>query len=224
MTLLTAESAGKALRTIATKLLEAGIITNEGFQALNDEGFKLGKLKKSTSWFMEVGRGRPVSFERITDKNGDPLNIVLSAAGIEVDQCDEKLPPFNRLDISVAVTDLAGDPVCRWHVDKANDGQAGPLFHLQYGGHLPGFRDRELPISEPRWCHPPMELGLLCEVIAANFFHAQWLRSLRDDAGWCQAVRDLQRLCFSAYASRWTESLAVSDSTALTRMWNHQWR
>lgn len=223
MARITAEAAGKALRVIGDKLHDAGIATAEGKQVLTEESFRISKLKAGTSWTSAIPLGRPVSFERIADKNGATVNIALSADRIAVDQNDDQRPPFAGLDIAIALTDAVGEPVCRWHLDRANAGQAGPLFHLQIGGHLPGFRDRELPIAEPRWCHPPMELGLLCEVIAANFFTDAWATKLRDDPAWCNAVQTLQRLCYSAYVKRLAESLAVSSSTALTRMWNGQW-
>lgn len=223
MTQITAEAAGKALRVIGDKLHDAGIVTAEGKQVLTEESYRISKLKGGTSWVSAIPLGRPVSFERIADKNGEVVNIALSAERIAVDQNSDERPPFTRLDIAVALTNAVGEPVCRWHLDRANDGQNGPLFHLQMGGHLPGFRDRELPIAEPRWCHPPMELGLLCEVIAANFFTDAWAAKLRDDPAWCNAVQTLQRLCYSAYVKRLAESLVVSRSTALARMWNGHW-
>lgn len=225
MPAISADVAGKALRVIGEKLLAAGIMTAEGKQVLTDESFKLTKLAAGTTkWTTEVPRGRPIIFERIADKNGSQVSIILSADRIVVDQDAQHLPPFSRLDISIAMADPNGEPVCRWHLDRANEAQAGPLFHLQYGGHLPGFRDRELPIDVPRWCHPPMELGLLCEVVAANFFEDLWTKSLRDDPSWCRAIQNLQKLCYSAYVSRLEESIRVSDSTALSRMWNGKWQ
>jgi hypothetical protein len=224
MPTVSADTAGKALRVIGEKLLTAGIVTAEGKQVLTEESFKLTKLAAgTTSWTTEIPRGRPIIFERIPDKNGDQVSIILSADKITVDQAAEHLPPFSRLDVSVAMTHVGDQPVCRWHLDRANDAQAGPLFHLQYGGHLPGFRDRELPIDVPRWCHPPMELGLLCEVIAANFFEKLWSKTLRDDPAWCRAIQHLQKLCFTAYAKRLVESVTISESTALSRMWNGRW-
>lgn len=220
---ITAEAAGKALRVIGQKLHDAHIVTDEGRQVLTEESFRMTKLRDQTSWITEIPRGRPVSFERINDRNGDAVNIALSAERIAIDQGDEDGPAFASLDVAIALSDLAGEPLCRWHLDRANAGQSGPLFHLQMGGHLPGLRDRELPIAEPRWCHPPLELGLLCEVIAANFFVTSWSATLRADPGWCHAIRTLQQLCYPAYVRRLTNCLAVSDSTALAQMWNGHW-
>ncbi|WP_156522783.1 hypothetical protein [Erythrobacter neustonensis] len=223
MAYLNAEEAGHALRVIGEKLQAADILTVEGAAALRDESFRLAKLKKETSWTTRIARERAITFERVQDKDGAEISIALSAERIVIDQDVVSHPPFVTLDVAVAITNAAGEPVCRWHLDRANIGQQGPLFHLQMGGHLPGFRDRELPIAEPRWCHPPLELGLLCEVLAANFFPAKWARSVRDDPAWCDAIRRLQKLCFTDYVARLTQSLAVSESTALARMWNGSW-
>jgi hypothetical protein len=223
MAYLNAEDAGHALRVIADKLLGATILTAEGAAALRDESFRLTKLRKGTSWTTRIARERAIVFERVHDKDGAEVTITLSAECISVDQGIAACPPFASLDAAIFITDAAGAPVCRWHLDRANAGQQGPLFHLQMGGHLPGFRDRELPIAEPRWCHPPLELGLLCEVISANFFAAKWIRSVREDPAWCSAIQSLQKLCYTDYVNRLSQALAISDSTALARMWNGRW-
>ncbi len=223
MAYLNAEEAGHALRVIGEKLRGAAILTAEGAQALNDEAARLAKLKKDISWTTRIGRARAIVFERVEDDNGAPITITLSADRIIVDQAITGCPPFSNLDVAIAITNAMGEPLCRWHLDRANGGQHGPLFHLQMGGHVPGFRDRDLPVAVPRWCHPPMELGLLCEVISANFFASKWMRSVRDDPAWCKAIRSLQKLCYTDYADKFAQSLSVSDSTMLTRMWNGRW-
>lgn len=220
---VTADEVGKALHVISEKLHNVEILTAEGASALSNESFRLRKVRKGTCWTTQIARERPIRFERTQDKDGSDITISLSADRIAVDQSDQQCPPFTNLDVAIAITNVQGEPVSRWHLDRANAGQPGPLFHLQMGGHLPGFRDRELPIAVPRWCHPPMEIGLLCEVISANFFADKWARWIREDPAWCRAIRELQRLCYSAYVNRLTTSLTVSDSTALARMWNGYW-
>lgn len=220
---ITAEESGKALGVIADKMVNASILTAEGGSVLREEGLKLKRKRRDTSWGIAIARERPIAFERAADKNGDPIKIFVSAEGIKVVQSGDDKPPFETLDVAVQMEDLAGKPVCKWHMDRANLGQSGPLFHLQFGGHHPGFRDEDFPIKEPRWCHPPMELALVCEMISANFFEASWKKSLRDDPAWCQAIRLAQKLCYSDYSRRLSDSLNVSDSTALGRMWNDRW-
>ncbi|MNS65434.1 hypothetical protein D3C72_985990 [compost metagenome] len=208
---------------IAEKMLAAGILTHEGRDVLKEESSKVRKLLRKTAWEISILRERPILFERVKDKNGVPMRIVLSADKIKVEQEHEDKPPFSVLDVSILMEDLAGNPIGKWHLDRANGGQSGPLFHLQFGGHHPAFRDREFPVKEPRWCHPPMELALLCEMISANFFEAKWAEFLRDDPAWCGAIRIFQELCYQAYAKRLSESLNASHSTALGKMWNDRW-
>ena len=68
-----------------------------------------------------------------------------------------------------------------------------------------------------------MEVGLLCETIAANFYADTWRRNLREDGPWCESVRTLQKLCYQPYIDRLTNSLKGSRSTALADMWADRW-
>ncbi|WP_156461803.1 hypothetical protein [Rhizobium sp. Leaf321] len=224
MKFVTAEEAGKALAVIGTKLEEAGILTPEGRGALQKESTRIKGGKRSHSWRANIKRGQPISFARgAKDKNGNDLQINL-ICDLTVAQVDDDHPPFTSLDIAVEMHDLAGKPVGRWHVDRANELQGGPLYHLQFGGHVPGYRDEDFVVKEPRWSHPPMELALFCEVISANFYEPKWRKHLRDDPSWCNSIQLFQRLCFSAYAQMLQNCLNVSRSTALTQMWGDQWK
>lgn len=220
---VTAEEAGRSLAILAKKMLDVGVLSQEGFSVLTTEAQKLRRFKDATTWSLAIDRERPVTFERIKDKTGEVMVISLSAKGISITQADENRPPFTELDVAVAIEDLAGQPVCRWHLDRANPAQAGPLFHLQFGGHQPGQRASDFTMKEPRWCHPPMELALLCEVISANFFEKIWLEKLREDLAWCRAIQVFQRLCYTAYSRRFFESASASHSTSLAQMWNGVW-
>lgn len=96
--------------------------------------------------------------------------------------------------------------------------QSGPLTHLQFGGHHHGNRAQDHPLKVPRWCHPPMDVALLCEVVAANFYEEEWL-GLRDEPNWCQSISLFQRLCYTHYFDSMTKSLSMSSTTALRSMW-----
>lgn len=215
--------AGKALKAIATKLLDNEILSPEGYQVLSNAGGILSKHGDAVTWTTQIPVGNPVRFARIVGKDGNALSLTLSAKGIVVNQVDERTPPFEALDIAILGTDLGEQIVYRWHLDRANTDQAGPLFHLQYGGHHPGAVERDRRSEVPRWCHPPMEIGLLCEMIAANYYTPIWQRTLRTDPGWCSAIRDLQKLCYPAYVRKLSDCLEVSHSTALGEMWNGHW-
>ncbi|MGJ7042296.1 hypothetical protein J2Y63_005578 [Shinella sp. BE166] len=222
MTDFRAEEAGKALGVIAEKLHLAGILTQEGRSALSDESKNIIKQKRSKSWSLEIKPARPISFSRAKDKHGNDIQLNLISK-IKVDQIDELHAPFESLDIALEMFDRAGDPIGRWHVDRANAGQSGPTYHLQFGGHARGHRSTDFPVQEPRWCHPPMEIALLCEVISANFFEALWKKHLRDDPAWCKSIQLFQQLCFEAYAKILADCLRVGQSTALGSMWGDRW-
>lgn len=225
--MVTAEEVGTALRRIADRLADVNILTPEGQGILAERAGQIKKGRESTAWGIVIDSGRPLTFARMRDKNGQEVTPSIIVA-IEAAPSGMLAPPFTRLDMALEIRDLAGDPVARWHLDLANMGedapQDGPLFHLQYGGHNPGARHLDHPLKGPRWCHPPMEVGLFCEMVAANFFADIWRRQLRDDWGWCEAVRKLQTLCFSSYVAMMSSALGSSDSTVLCSMWADRWR
>lgn len=187
---------------------------------------RLQRNRDATSWHLEIDRDNPVTFATVKDKNGKPIFPRLVCKGIRVEQEQHHLPPFTALDIAIEVDDSEHCPVARWHVDLANDKetdmQPGPLIHLQYGGHMHGHRDKDHPLKIPRWCHPPMEIVLLCEVMAANFYTDIW-EELREDLNWCRAVAVGQRLCYSAYLRKISMGFSVSSKTLLHSMWASQW-
>ena len=220
---VTAEDAGTALHTIAQKMQSVGILTAEGRDVLSGEGLRVKKLRKSTAWQLIVDRGRPITFERAKDRDGQNFSIAITAKLVAVNQSADEKPPFASLDIALELHKANGDPLGRWHIDRANSGQPGPLYHLQFGGHNAGQRDLDMVVKEPRWCHPPMEVALLCEVVAANFFEKTWREKLRDDPSWCRAIQLYQRLCYKAYLHHIQSSLDTSRSTALNLMWNDVW-
>ena len=221
-----AEEAGRALGVVALKLAQADILTWDGQQVLDEQAARLRKLGPAHMWEVTVDRNRPVGFQNARDKNGETIRIAIEGAQITIDQSEEGPCPVTRLDAAVVIADARADPVARWHIDRANTGevvQPGPLFHLQFGGHNAGRRELDLPVKEPRWCHPPLDLALLCEIVAANFFMDAWNDKVREDASWCNAIRLFQKLCWETYLRRKLECLEVGRSTALGLMWADRW-
>lgn len=217
--------AGEALMTVARRLGEARVLTSEGARILEAQGRRIKQSQKPSEWTMLIDPDERVKFEWIEDKNGQPVQPWL-CANLVVDQSLAGRPPFSVLDIAIQFDDLHDAPVGRWHVDLANEKddefQPGPLFHLQFGGHQQGFRERDHPLKAPRWCHPPIEAALVCEVIAANFFEDKWL-ALREDPGWCAAIAQFQRLCYPAYLNKLAEALLKPRSTLLNEVWAGDW-
>jgi hypothetical protein len=219
---ISAAEAGNAMSTIATTLERHNIVEPEGYSVLSRLARELQLGKDAVAWLVEVDRGAPILFKRTKDEKSRWVKPRIVAKGIEIEQGDGSALPFKALDIALEVNDDASEPLSRWHLDLANkpDGvpQSGPLTHLQFGGHHHDNREQDHPLKVPRWCHPPMEVALLCEVVAANFYEEEWL-GLRDEPNWCQAISLYQRLCYKHYYERMTNSLSISSSTALSGMW-----
>jgi hypothetical protein len=220
--MISALQAGDAMGVIAATLERHGIVEPEGFSVLSRLSRELKLQKDALAWSVEVDRGAPILFKRTTDEKSRGVKPRIVAKGIEIEQGDGTVLPFRALDIALEVEDDASVPLSRWHLDLANKPngvpQSGPLTHLQFGGHHHDARAKDHPLKVPRWCHPPMEVALLCEVVAANFYEEEWLE-LRDEPNWCQAISLYQRLCYRHYFERMNTCLSISSSTALNSMW-----
>ena len=223
-----ASDAGKALKAIANKLWDADVLEHEGFNVLQRVVRDLRSRKRKLEWWQEVSLGEPVVFKHFETSTGLIVRPQIESAHVQVNQDDTTRPPFESLDIAIVVKEPDGTPLSRWHIDLANRNngkfQPGPLFHLQYGGRMHGHaRYMDLPLKVPRWCHPPMELALVCEVISANFFESAWLE-LREDPTWCKSIRLFQRLCYEKYLSKLQLSLdGPESSTILGDAWASNW-
>lgn len=220
--MISAAEAGSAMSTIAATLERHNIVEPEGYSVLLRLARELQLGKDATAWSVEVDRGAPILFKRTMDEKSRWIKPRIVAKGIEIVQGDETSLPFRALDIALEVDDDASEPLSRWHLDLANKPngvpQSGPLTHLQFGGHHHENRSQDHPLKVPRWSHPPMEVALLCEVVAANFYEEEWL-DLRNEPNWCQAISLYQRLCYTHYFDRMSRSLSVSSCTALHEMW-----
>jgi hypothetical protein len=225
ITTVTARDAGEALMTVARKLGNAGILTPAGARILEQEGRRIKSEQDRHDWSILIDPTERVKFEWTKDKNDNDVQPWI-CADVSVDQRLLGRPPFRSLDVAVQFDDLENKPVARWHVDLANPQgdtfQSGPLVHLQYGGHQEGFRELDHPLKAPRWCHPPMEAALVCEVIAANFYENDWL-TLREDESWCRAIARFQQLCYPNYFNKMAEALLKPRTTLLNEVWAGDW-
>lgn len=224
--MIEAAEAGRALDVIATKLLEHEILQDDGYAVMQRVATEIKSRKKAVDWQFEVDRGTPINFQKTLDKNGRPVRMRIVSGLVHIEQSELAKPPFRALDFAIEFEDDRKAPVARWHIDLANetDGvwQTGPLTHLQYGGHHHDAREFDHPLKAPRWCHPPMEIGLLSEIIAANFFEKSW-ETLKLDVSWCRSIQLYQKLCYQHYLERMLDSLGKSHSTLLNLMWAQEW-
>lgn len=228
MTDIKACDAATALKAIANKLNMAQVLEPEGLNTLNMIVADLRTRNRKLDWLLEVDRGAPVRFKVGVTSDGKRVRPKIDFANIHVNQRISSRPPFDCFDLAVVLEDEMGNTLSRWHIDLANESggavQAGPLYHLQFGGRNNGHdRGEDHPVKEPRWCHPPMELALTSEMIVANFFQTAW-QDLKEDRSWCQNINVFQKLCYESYLQRLQRCLEVpSGSTILHDVWSSNW-
>ncbi len=113
----------------------------------------------------------------------------------------------------------SGRVLLRCHFDLANPDQQGPKYHLQYGGNP---RDEEFcwfpkQVRLPRIPYPPMDLILVCQLVATNFFWDEY-GEFHDTPEWKGALTRSQEHLLRTY---YTECLdALSDDLLAKHLWN----
>jgi hypothetical protein len=170
--------------------------------------------KRCLGWRIAVDRDilwfGPVSFP-----GHPPIRISLSA------KCSFRRPEPGREDLwqekplatSVATVEIfeveTETLIERYHLDLANTGQPGSIWHLQFGGN-PAGDVLPLPtnwLKVPRWPLPPMDLTLMIEFLIYSFFPADW-EKLSGRGEWLELIRDAEQLVVSHFAKRMGDHFA----------------
>lgn len=216
----TASDMAEAVRANASKLIEHEILAQSSWQAVNALYADLRRQKKADAWHLSVPREYAFQFNIVQNEKKIQFRPVVSVKGIHTDPDDKSL--FRSLDISLQVSCIKSEHHARWHFDKANQKngafQAGPLFHMQFGGHGSEQGD-DFWLKEPRWAHAPMDLILLLEAVTANFYTEKWITSVRSDPTWCAYVTSSEKLCLSAYIEKVNKAIQISSDTVLSALW-----
>lgn len=147
-----------------------------------------------------------------------PRNLV-----VRVWCLDESLffrPQWDSEEIGGKVDPNRGRVMLRYHFDFAEEGQQGPAYHLQAGG---GAHPEEMcwlaeAIDLPRIAHPPIDLLLASEMVAANFFAAEYSK-IRKDPTWVGSVRIAQDCCYRDYFESCRKTV-VANENLLASIWN----
>ncbi|MCU1082922.1 hypothetical protein [Stenotrophomonas maltophilia] len=209
-----------AVRANGSKLIEHGILAESSWLAVNSLYADLRRQKDNEAWKLTVPREYAFHFNIVQNEKKIQFRPVVSVKGIDTDPQDENI--FKNLDISLQVSCIKSLHHARWHFDKANEEkgifQAGPLFHMQFGGHS-SDQGEDFWLKEPRWAHAPMDLILLLEAVTANFFTDKWLTSVRSDPTWCAYVTKSEKLCLSAYIEKVSKAIQISSDTVLSALW-----
>lgn len=227
MVVPTAKEMATAVKFMCDKLLGMNVLEPVSYDAVYKLNNVLREQGDNKSWEFSVAHDQGLVFRACADRHRNIYNPVVSVDGISVNDRNEMLPPLSKLDISLELRYQHTGRIHRWHFDQANmrsDGRAqqGPRYHLQFGGHAHDDRAHDMPIKEPRWAHPPMDLILLIEAVTANFYPNEW-EQVRSDNQWCFHVQMAQRLCLTRYCAKLQEHINVSSGTLLDSLWGDRW-
>ena len=148
------------------------------------------------------------------------LNVV-----IRIWSLDEHLyfrKEWDAKRLSTGIDSNTGRVMLRLHFDLANPAQPGPKYHVQIGGNP---RENELhwfpeSLGVPRILHPPMDLVLATELIAATFY-PECYRNLKREPLWKSAIKTSQAHLLADYFD--SARKAVTDGNSfLETQWNIQ--
>lgn len=209
------------VRGVYTKLLEEDIVTSDGYSAVCKACSFLARAGGQCAWYTSVDHEEPIIFSmsRIHSHEGKPVQPRITARELRISNLGKNYV-FASWNIALEVWHSDRDamsPICRWHMDLANPGQSGPVLHLQYGGNIPSTMF-VAPISEPRWIYPHLDLILMGEIVAANFFEDRW-KVFREDPTWCGHISFAEKYCLSVYQERLQAGQATSRTTVLNEFW-----
>lgn len=114
-----------------------------------------------------------------------------------------------------------GRVMLRCHFDLANPKQSGPKYHLQFGGNPHANELAWFPenINLPRFTHAPMDLVLVCQLVAANFFPEIYKTEILKDPEWKYILTASQRHLLESYYSSCLEQIR-EDKILLNHLWN----
>lgn len=220
--MVTATRMAMRLRQLSGLLQDEQLIGSDSVAAIEKAAVTLDRQRQNQDWSYSVTPTDPIRFcPAITKKIDHILPSLQATLGVIGRQQDEIKGFFSALNITLEFH-YEGKLLDRWHIDLANDHQAGPVFHLQHGGHSSGSTDRgsEGKLSAPRWMHPPMDIILACELVVANFFQANWLR-LRKNPTWIALIREAESFCYTDYFNTlYTHhSSQQKQETMLHKLW-----
>ncbi len=198
---------------------------------------------KPDGWGYKIRKSKPLRFQSVqcqghtvrTDvfcdlqwgEDGLPTNQEIA---LRVWSLDESLSFREDWDSQKVLAYLAevgraDRVVFRCHFDMANTNQPGPENHLQVGGN--GELDEQCwfptSIKIPRFAHPPMDLLLVCQMVAANFFPDLY-QGVKESPGWRSRVKESEQLVWKEYYDRCQNYLndnSKKQTTFLDSFWKN---
>jgi len=230
MSIPTAQEMAKALNYLYTRLGELGLIDYSQSNGILEAASRLRGVGSGKAWHYRIERSKPLVLTPVSSArlNADISPIVF--IDIEVDEAllEEKRFPFKTLNLTLEIINKSnGRLIYRSHIDLATHNeegkyQAGPIFHLQFGGKS-GAKESEpdiFKLRRPRWLHPPMDLILMTEMLIANFYPEQWDK-LKKQGDWISLVTDSQKLCYKPLFDIANEN--IEKDSLLKSFWASNW-
>ncbi len=220
--MITASGMATRLRQLHRLLIDEKLLDNDAASVIEKVATKLEAQGKKPDWTYSITPSDPLRFISVNTKKVKNIQPVLQTKlSLAIAPQDGIKGCFSELNSTLELHSN-GTVLDRWHVDLANDDQAGPLVHLQHGGHSSGNTSRhsESKLSIPRWMHPPMDIVLTSEIVVANFFPGHWER-LKKNPTWTNLIRDAESYCYENYFSAIGKHYADTSekTTILHRFW-----
>ena len=157
-----------------------------------------------------------------SNPSGVPCELTLAIRVWSLDKHIYFRDDWDAERLSSQINANTGRVMLRLHFDLANKGQLGPKYHLQVGGkpHDDEFHWFPDSLGVPRILHPPMDLVLATELIAANFYRKDYEKFKRE-APWVDSMRTSQEYLLAGYFDQATRALKDKKSL-LDTFWNVQ--
>lgn len=228
MNAISGREMGNSLQTTVNKYYQHGFLEGESLSAVSEAVARLKTAKDSKSWDYSVSKGAPIKFrQRIDSKDNSIFNPLIMVEKISVDTNEDF--PYNEWGAVLVLEYKERGKACpRWHFDLGNVGQSGPRLHLQYGGRHHDDRSLDASLKAPRWSNFPLDVILLMEVVAANFFVDDWKEKLREDPSLRKYIKLSEGLCYAPLSRKLNSYLedikgVEANSTFLSGCWNDKW-
>lgn len=122
-------------------------------------------------------------------------------------------------ELTAPYRDPPGRVVQRFHFDRANQNQPGPMYHFQVGGRPESYELCWHPesVKVPRLSFQPLELFLTCQIVAANFFWDDYIE-IRNRSEWRAEVLQYQDLLLVDHFQECLDAIQ-SHKSLLDTLW-----
>jgi hypothetical protein len=123
--------------------------------------------------------------------------------------------PFCACTVAVELYEPGTDNLLvRQHLDLANPGQPGTVWHLQLGG-KPAHGDKPdtMWLKVPRWPIMPTDFILIVEFVLFSFFPDVW-RGVAASSPWRDHVKVAEQLVLTHYRNRLNKYFDVSTTAS----------